>query len=102
MLVSSNCFQKRKKSYANKSKEKEKKSVNLDQNQKREKEMRIHFIISTTIGFFLGQSKKKLAENATLEAENKKLKDQLKANESVLTKSKVGEVNKQSNKPSSK
>jgi cell division protein FtsB len=79
--------------------------------------MRIHFIISTTIGFFLGQSKKKLveiieqlrnsykkklAENATLEAENKKLKDQLKANESVLTKSKVGEVNKQSNKPSSK
>ena len=79
--------------------------------------MSIASIISSTLGFFLGLTKKKLveiidqlrknykrvvSENSELKAEVKSLQEQLKAKESALTKSKLAEVNRQSNKPSSK
>lgn len=79
--------------------------------------MSINSIISTTMGFFLGQSKKKLVEiieqlrksyksvfieNTALKAEISELKLKIKEKESELIKSKIKAVNKQSNKPSSK
>jgi len=79
--------------------------------------MSLNTIISTTLGFFGGLSQKKLVEiidylrksykkliveNEQLKSENAKLKEQLKSKEAKLVNFKIKEVNKNSNKPSSK
>ncbi|MFK7980678.1 MAG: IS66 family transposase [Saprospiraceae bacterium] len=79
--------------------------------------MSLNSIISTTLGFFRGLSKQKLVdiierlrksykkvvvENERLKAENAKLKESLKSKEAKLVNLKLKEVNKKSNKPSSK
>jgi transposase len=72
--------------------------------------MSLPSIISATLGFFLGLPKKKLVEiidllrkrYKVLTAENEQLKAEVERLKSAATKSKIKEVNKQSNKPSSK